>query len=343
MTASHASRRPRILIGATAAVILLAVGLVLALRPASKARACGVTSTGSATCGLWWGAALTATNSALPEAVAAQQQATGRRLDIVHTYHRWYDDFPTASERALAGNGHLLLLNWEPVDQQGRLMSWASIAAGTHDAQINALAARLRTLPDVLVSFSHEPEPSWPQHGGTADFVAAFRHIHDLMRAAGARNVSWVWDMIGLHNPIWLARYPQLWPGNNYVDWVAWDPYNSAGCQPGHRWQSFAQTVGPFYDWLEAHGFGDKPFMLAEYGTVEKPGDPAGKANWYAGIPAALGGLPNLKALVYFDIGAPPANCDWQTTTSATSARAFDELSRSKPFRATATLGIGAH
>jgi hypothetical protein len=342
-TARGNARRPRLLVGAATAVLLLVLGLVLGLRPGDGDHGCRVSSTGSATCGLWWGGALTATNSALPAAVATQQQATGRRLDIVHTYHRWYDDFPTASERALAGTGHLLLLNWEPVDQQGGLMPWASIAAGAQDAQINDLAARLRTLPEVLVSFSHEPELKWPKHGGTADFVAAFRHVHDLMEADGAHNVSWVWDMMGLDNPSWLARYPQLWPGNSYVDWVAWDPYNSAGCEPDHQWLSFAQTVGPLYRWLEAHGFGDKPFMLAEYGTVEKPGDPAGKADWYAGIPSALSALPNLRALVYFDIGAPPANCNWQISTSAISARAFAGLARSQPFRGTATLDIGAH
>ncbi|HSY15350.1 MAG TPA: glycosyl hydrolase [Jatrophihabitantaceae bacterium] len=317
------------------AVLVLTAALVIARQPSSQAGGCAKSPAVSGQgCGVLWGSALAADNSALPAAVAAQERAEGRPLDIVHTYHRWYDVFPTVSEQELAAAGHELFLNWEPQGVSGQLMSWASIAEGAHDQQIDALAARLRRLPnDVLLSFSHEPEQKWTQHGSATDFVAAFRHIHDRMQEDGATNVRWVWDLMGLTTPVWLARYKQLWPGDEYVDWVGWDPYNADSCEPGHTWQSFSQTVDPFYKWLEAHGFGDKPFMLGEYGTVEKPGDPSGKADWYAGIPKALATMPNLKALVYFDVGAPPANCNWQISTSGAATRAFDRLAASPAFR----------
>ena len=37
-----------------------------------------------------------------------------------------------------------------------------------------------------------------------------------------------------------------MWPGTGYVDWIAWDPYNFAGCR-GRPWQNFTATVNPFY------------------------------------------------------------------------------------------------
>jgi hypothetical protein len=303
--------------------------------PSSAARL----STSAPSCGIWWGMAKNVANAQLPATVTAQETADGRRLDIVHTYHRWYDNFPSAAERGLADDGHLLLLNWEPTDTAGRPMAWAAIAQGVHDNEINALAAKLKTMPTVLLSFSHEPEYGYGSHGKPADFVAAFRHVVDRLRADGASNVRFVWDVEGLTDPVWLARYASLWPGTNYVDWVAWDPYNWANCRiPARSWKSFSQTVTPFYNWLISHGYGDKPFMLAEYGTVEKTGDPAGKASWFGGIPTALASLPNLRALVYFDFPAPPANCNWQITTSTVASNAFRELATSAPFRSTATL-----
>jgi hypothetical protein len=78
--------------------------------------------------------------------------------------------------------------------------------------------------------------------------------------------------------------------------------------------------------------------MLGEYGSVEKTGDPAAKAAWLDQIPAALTSLPNLRALVYFDVPAPPANCNWQITTSAAATQAFQRLAASAPFQPTAAL-----
>jgi hypothetical protein len=318
-------------------VLLVAAAAVFVAWPRRSAR-CSVTAAAVAPCGVWWGAALHATNSSLAGAVRVRDAATGRRLDIVHTYHRWYDTFPTASELAVAGAGHMLLLNWEPVDRSGQPMSWAGIAAGRRDAQIDIEARRLKAVPSIVfMSFSHEPEKDYRRHGTAWDFAAAFRHVHERMRADGVTNVRWVWDMMGLDDPTWHSRYLAMWPGDAFVDWVAWDPYNWAGCT-GRPWRSFAQTARPFYDWLEAHGLGHKPFMLAEYGTVEDPSSANAKAAWLSGIPAALKALPNLRALVYFDLPAPPANCDWMINTSSGSEHAYSALARSSPFAATAKL-----
>ncbi len=305
-------------------VFVMINGLLILCGRDGKTRGCAVSASLVPSCGPWWGSALDSGNSALAAAVTDRERATDRRLDIVHTYHRWFDSFPTATERAIATSGHLLFLNWEPVDAGGVAMSWAAIAAGSHDREIRALGARLKAFGrPVLLSFSHEPEASYPAHGGSAsDFVAAFRHVHDLVGAAGASQVRWVWNTMGLADPVWRGRYRQLYPGDRYVDWIAWDPYNWADCRQ-RDWQSFAQTVTPFYQWLEANGFGNKPFMLAEFGSVEQPGQAGRKADWFTQIPAALAHLSNLKALVYFDLPRPPANCDWQISTSPESAAGY--------------------
>ncbi len=294
---------------------------------------CGISSVGAPSCSRLWGIVLPQSGSPLLTSVAPTERDSGRRLDVVHTYHRWYDTFPTSTETTLLSGGHELLINWEPVDRAGRPMSWADIASGSHDTQIDALAGRLRGVGPTLLSFSHEPELNWGAHGDAGAFVAAFRRVHDRLRAGGATNVRFVWNVMGLDQPVWLARYPSLWPGDAYVDWVAWDPYNWGDCRPA-PWRSFTQIVSPFYDFAKRQGWDSKPFMLAEYGSVEDSGAPGRKARWLADIPAALKHFPDLRALVYFDVAAPPANCDWLVTTSPRAAAAFGALARNPAFAA---------
>src|ERR1700722_403552 len=125
-------------LSALALVLCLLAGSATSVASVSGASGVGCTTTpaDAPTCGSWWGEALPTANSSTPAAVQVQEHGSGRRLDIVHTYHRWYDDFPTAAEQALSRSGHLLLINWEPTDQEGRPMSWAAIAAGASDEQI---------------------------------------------------------------------------------------------------------------------------------------------------------------------------------------------------------------
>lgn len=314
-------------------VLALGAGVLVAVLARKDRATCHLAATLTPSCGELWGAALDSRNSALAATVTATELATGRRLDIVHTYHRWDDVFPTATESQLAGDGRLMFMNWEPVTAKGKNLTWGTIAQGGADSVIRAEAHRLAAFDHpVLISFSHEPELDYRNHGSVSDYAAAFRHVVTLSKQSGATNVRWVWDLMGLSDPVWRARYPTMWPGADYVDWIGWDPYNAAGCK-NRPWQSFSQTVTPFYQWLQGQSFArGKPFMLAEYGTVEGA-TATDKAAWFSSVPGALADLPRLKALVYFDYPAPPGNCDWLVTSSTESAQAFGRLARDAGFR----------
>jgi hypothetical protein len=92
----------------------------------------------------------------------------------------------------------------------------------------------------------------------------------------------------------------------------------------------------PFYRWLQANALAGKPLMLAEFGAVAGPD----QAAWFAGIPEALAQLPLLKALVYFDLPAPPANCDWRTDSSPASAAAYRAAGQAGVFASTSRLAL---
>jgi beta-mannanase len=258
----------------------------------------------------------------------------GRRLDISHTYHDWDDRFPNAAEQARAGHGSILFLDWMPrVFGTTKIVPWNSVANGSQDAVIDATADRLKAFGRPLfLSFHHEPENEVGQYGSASDFAAAFRHVHDRFAARGVGNVVWVWNVMG-----WSGGYGQytggLYPGDAYVDWIAWDPYNWYGCR-GSTWTSFGDKAGQFYGWLKSNGFGDKPFMLGEYGTPERSGDPGAKAAWFGAIPSALQTrLTNLKALVYFN---HPGNigCIWRIDSSSAALQAFAQVGQTSLMKA---------
>jgi beta-mannanase len=244
----------------------------------------------------------------------------GRRFDVVHFYHQWTSNFPNAEERALAAEGRTLLLNWKPPSGSG---SWAAVAGGQQDAQIVATANRLKSLGRKLfLAFHHEPEDQVGAYGSATDYARAYRHIHDVFARQGATNVIWVWNVMGYVDG-WGHLYPQLYPGDAYVDWVAYDPYNWYGCRSGAKPRSFAEITKSFYDWSAAR-YPGKPLMLGEYGVAEQPAGAPSKAQWFRDALVQLRTTrTRIKAVVYFN---SLHNCDWRVASSAAATAAYREV-----------------
>jgi beta-mannanase len=241
----------------------------------------------------------------------------GRKFDIAHFYHQWTSNFPTAEERAIAAEGRLLLLNWKMPSP------WSSVAGGGQDGQIAAAAGRLKALGrKVFLAPHHEPEDQVGSYGSASDYARAFRRIVDGFRKAGASNVIFVWNVMGYVGG-YGGTYPDLYPGDSYVDWIAYDPYNWVGCKSGHKGRSFAEITKPMYDWTAAH-HPNKPLMLAEFGLREQPAGMPSKAQWFRDALVSLKTTrTRIKALVYFNT---VHTCDWRITSSGSSVAAYRQI-----------------
>ena len=256
-------------------------------------------------------------------AVAAFESTTGRRLDIVHQYYAFDTSWPNSADYGWAAGGRILFANISP-RYGGGVYTWSSIAAGSEDSILNGLAGRLRAYGRLLfVSFDQEPEGRLGGSGfAAADYVNASRHIHNLFAADGVRNVVWVWNVSGATDATDLANFRALYPGDSYVDWIAWDPYNWNTCIHNYGWQTFDQVVAPFYNWVAgghlSAGSAAKPYMLAEYGSVE--GSAGAKGQWFLGESSSISGRPRIKAVVYFN---ESKDCNWPVTTSSSSVAGF--------------------
>jgi hypothetical protein len=263
--------------------------------------------------------------------VDEREAQLGRRYAIVHRYHGWGEVFPSAREVTWAQGGRTLFFALKSRVYGGSVVPWAQIASGAQDAVIDAMAGRVRALGrPVLMDFMHEPEEWGPVSssmgymGTAAEFVAAYRHVVRRFRAVGATNVSWVWTTMGYSG--YRSAYPSLYPGDDVVDWIGWDPYNWYSCH-NSAWKSFAEKVSGFYGWLMANGHADKPFLLSEYGSREHDLDPFAKARWFRDAAASLkaGSFPNLKALVYFDSNRS-GECDWRTDSTLTALDGYRQM-----------------
>ena len=179
-------------------------------------------------------------------------------------------------------------------------MSWRAIANGSYDRFVRANADRVKAFKKpMMIAFDPEFD-TFTKKGTPAEYVAAFRHIHNVFKSRGVTNVAWAWVSSGYLGAGNDKRIRSGYPGGSYVDWVGFDPYNFYSCN-GSAWSTFAQKVTPKYNWLKANGMGNKPFLLGEYGTQYDSRNPARSKAWHADIPKALKSLPNLKALIRFD------------------------------------------
>jgi Glycosyl hydrolase family 26 len=164
-----------------------------------------------------------------PDAPASWSQitefsnATGVKPKIVVYYSDWNDPFSTSfAQAAWVHNAYVL------VQLQPNGVTLASIAAGGADAYLRSYAAAAVAFGHpVILSFGHEMNGNWYSwgygHTSPATFVAAWRHVVRVFRAAGAANVTWLWTVNSIEGA--SSSLTQWWPGAAWVDWVGIDGY----------------------------------------------------------------------------------------------------------------------
>jgi hypothetical protein len=176
----------------------------------------------------------------------------------------------------------------------------SGIASGAYDSSIRTWMQEAAAWghPFFLI-FDVEMNGSWEpyapgQNGNTAaDYVAAWRHMHDLAVQAGASNISWVWcpnvDPSNMFTP-----YAQLYPGDAYVNWTGLDGYNKGGS----NWRSFGTIYGSSYTKLLQLA-PSKPIMVSQVASAENGGS---KAAWIADMLTQLPqNYPQIKAFSWFN------------------------------------------
>lgn len=266
---------------------------------------------------------------------------TVSRYGVIPASVLWFDSwatgnaFNTADARSLWNQGVMLHYTWEPWNtalgvSDPNQIHLQDIINGTWDSYIRARGAEMAAAGvPIMVRWGHEFNGNWYPWGiannssNPALYVSAYRRVHDLVVAAGATNVQWVWCFNNSPTPNASYNDPaQSYPGDAYVDWAGIDGYNW-GLGPswdpgGNHWTSFDSMFASAY--AQARTIAPRrPVMIGEVASSEDGGS---KAQWLNDVSTVLqsGRYPDLKLLVYFDQDKEEL---WSGTSSATAKTAF--------------------
>jgi hypothetical protein len=295
-------------------------------------------------CGVLWGVAPGAFTDLTPsQALRRFEQTTGRPSDILHSYHRGDQLFPTEDQLAAVRQARkrILFANWKVAWGT----TWADVAAGGQNDRIDRLAAHLkRTFHErFFLAIHHEPENDIKPVAGSGmtarDYVAMYRHTVERLRAKGVTNAVFV--MVYMAYEPWCVQpwFEQLYPGDDVVDWIGFDPYLYArpgGYGHGDFANLMNRTSNPerwpgFYNWA-TRTKGHKPLMVAEWGVYEYPSDRSKKAWIFSTVARQLPQFPAIKALVYFDSPAAPKG-DTRPDSSTEALTEYRRLAGSTTFQ----------
>ncbi len=180
----------------------------------------------------------------------------------------------------------------------------------------------------MILRLCHEFNGTWNGYGASketaAAFVAAWHHIVNLFRTAGADNALWcwcpnIWGSAATVNPT------DWYPCDDYVDLIGLDGYMTV------KTTTVQQPADLFLGNYQAlRELTDKPFMLAEVGCANDPRLTAtgGKAAWYGRLFDMLReDIPDCLAVGQWE-RPDPSEGNFTIDSSGTDPAALDMFTR---------------
>jgi hypothetical protein len=259
--------------------------------------------------------------------------------------HCSFINFPLTPLNNIRSHGSIPLFSWNssaiPESSNQRPYRLARIVNGSFDPFIRQFAeAARRWGHPFFLRFDWEMNGFWfPWSEGLngnkpGEYVAAWRHVHDIFTSVGATNATWVWcpnvdftrKLIPLHT---------VYPGGRYVDWTCLDGFNWGKRHDSAGWQNFNQIFHETYKRVLRIA-PDKPMMLGEVASNEIGGS---KPAWIRQLLRIVPGkYRKIRALIWFDI--KDRNTHWPIESSHKATKAFAQGIQRSVFRPNEFGGI---
>ncbi|MDX6604161.1 MAG: hypothetical protein QOF23_670 [Solirubrobacterales bacterium] len=258
--------------------------------------------------------------------------------------------FPTTPLENVRQHGAIPVLSWSSQSIPSSLnepnFQLSDVIEGRYDTYIRSFATAAKNWGHpFFLRFDWEMNGNWfPWSEGvngnkSGEFVAAWRHVHDIFTSVGATNATWVWcPNVDWNNNV--QSLASMYPGDAYVDWTGLDGYNwgTNPAQPG-GWKTFDQIYRSTYRYIVESIAPSKPLMIGEVASSEYGGS---KATW---IREMLTKVPaeyrKIRALLWFD--KFDSSMDWPIETSSGATAAFAEGIQSPAYASDTFSGLGAN
>jgi mannan endo-1,4-beta-mannosidase len=237
-------------------------------------------------------------------------EVTRVKPGIVVYYSPWNNPFAASFAQTAWDQDAYVLVQLEP-----KGVTLASIAAGESDAYLRSYADAVVAFGHpVILSFGHEMNGTWyswgNSHTSPGTFVAAWRHVVRVFRAAGTANVTWLWAVNSINGASSSLR--QWWPGAAWVSWIGVDGYYFRSTD------TFGSVFGSTIAALRA--ISSAPLLIAETAVGTTPNRDSQIDALFAGVRAE-----RLAGVVWFDEAQQAGlyHQDWRLEHDASAAAAF--------------------
>jgi hypothetical protein len=291
--------------------------------------------------GAWIGKQLTGEEAPWDmNAVSKFESSVGKQLSLVHfssPFANCYSSpckfygLPTAAFENVRQAGAIPFFSWAssalPASKSQPDFQLSDVTAGTYDSYIRSFATSAKSWGHpFFLRFNWEMNGNWfpwsesINGNGAGQYVAAWRHVHDIFASVGATNATWVWCPNIDPDNRW-QNLKSIYPGDNYVDWTCLDGYNQ-GTMPSmpDRWRTFDQLFSSTYKKIVTEIAPSKPMVIGEVGSTEYGGS---KSTWikemFQQLPASY---PSVYGLIWFD---KYTEGDWPIDSSTGATQAFAE------------------
>ena len=309
---------------------------------------------------LYWGAQIgkQITGESAPwdmNAVTKFQQVTGKGLSLIAFSQPFAEcettceltKFPTTPLENVRSYGAVPMVNWTSASSPWKVEDPAfglrHVIDGTYDAYIRYFAQKAKEWGHpFFLRFNWEMNGFWfPWSEGvngnkSGEFVAAWRHVHDIFTAEGATNATWVWcPNVNIYGE--LAKLRPLYPGDRYVDWTGLDGFNWGKRTGSPGWLSFNKIYHPTYREIVKKIAPGKPMMIGEIASSDRGGS---KADWISDMLRKVRNkYRRVRALVWLDVN--DRGTHWPIESSSRRARnAFKKGIRNRAYRPNLFGGI---
>jgi hypothetical protein len=289
---------------------------------------------------LYWGATIgeQLTGEQAPwdmDAVAKFEGMAGKKLSLVNYFAPFancesrctFYKFATEPMENIREHGAIPVFSWSSQSIPSNInepdFQLSDVIDGTYDSYIREFAEDARDWGHpFFLRFNWEMNGNWfswsegVNGNQSGEFVAAWRHVHDIFTAVGATNVSWVWcpnvDPTNQLQTSVAANYP----GDQYVDWTGLDGYNWGPSKGG--WTSFDRLYNSTYHAITDTIAPSKPMLIGEMGSSESGGS---KASWISETLAEIPSeYPKIRGMLWFDTFDDGMDWPIESSSSATSA-----------------------
>ncbi|NNE73633.1 MAG: calcium-binding protein [Acidimicrobiales bacterium] len=271
-------------------------------------------------CGAWFG---TTSRQSSGLSLADQEQILGDQFGAVRLYKEGNALFFNNTEQRWHDEGRHLVVSWK-ITQSSRngVKPWVRVANGEFDDLVRRVARDIRDNGyPILFSLHHEPEDNVPSFGSNADYRRMFRHVHSIMEPIAPQQLVWFVNYRGWSTGP-ATQIEAMYPGDDVLDWISWNPYNWWGCHSTGRWKSMKEQARYFYDWARAN-HPNKPLFIGETGATEDWANPGRKAQWMRDMAQTIEeDYPRVRGVVWFQHTVASGFCNriWQSSTSSRNA-----------------------